>query len=121
MVIFMAGQRVVAEAVSSSAMNTQHDHKHDHQHAHRSSPRGMSGIHILKLFFLNVVLFGACGAFAGLMMGDWVPEDGQLRFLGAVAVVPLVIAVIATFVHAHAGKWTSADNMSERLFGGKPQ
>jgi hypothetical protein len=102
-------------------MNQQHDHKHDHQHDHRPPTRGMSGIHVLKLLALNVVLFGACGAFAGMMMGDWVPEGGQLRFLGAVAFIPLAIAVVATFVHAHAGKWTSADNMSERLFGGKPR
>lgn len=102
-------------------MNTQHDHKHDHQQAHRSSPRGMSAGHLLKLFLMNAVLFGACGAFAGMIMGDWVPAGNQLRFLSAVALIPLVLALVATILHAKAGNWTSADNMSERFFGGKPR
>jgi hypothetical protein len=54
-------------------------------------------------------------------MGDWVPREGQLRFLAAVGLVPLVLAVVATIAHAWAGKWTSVDHMSERFFGGRPQ
>jgi hypothetical protein len=50
-----------------------------------------------------------------------VPREGQLRFLAAVGLVPLVLAVVATIAHAWAGKWTSVDNMSERFFGGRPQ
>jgi hypothetical protein len=100
----------------------QHHGHHSHaQHGHADRPRRMSGSHLLKLFLLNVVLFGACGAFAGLIMGDWVPREGQLRFLAAVGLVPLVLAVVATIAHAWAGKWTSVDNMSERFFGGRPQ
>ncbi len=77
----------------------------------------MSASHILKLFLLNVVLFGACSAFAGLIVGDWVPAGNQLRVLAAFGLLPLVAAVIATAVHAYAGKWTSADQMSERFLG----
>jgi len=56
-----------------------------------------------------------------MIMGDWVPAGGQLRFLSAVALIPLVLALVATILHAKAGNWTSADNMSERFFGGKPR
>lgn len=78
----------------------------------------MSTKHIVRLFLLNAVLFGTCSAFAGLIVGDWVPSGQQLRVLAAFGLVPLVIAVVATVVHAYAGKWTSADEMSERFFGG---
>jgi hypothetical protein len=91
---------------------------HDHGGAKPRSAHGMGSGHVLKLFLLNVVLFGACGAFAGVIMGDWVPSGGQLRFLAAVGLVPMVIAVVATVVHVKAGRWTSVDTMSERFFGG---
>ena len=105
-------------------MNHAPEHRGNHshaQHGHGERPRRISGAHLLKLFLLNVVLFGACGAFAGLIVGDWVPREGQMRFLAAVGLVPLVLAVVATIAHAWAGKWTSVDSMSERFFGGRPQ
>lgn len=71
--------------------------------------------HALKLFLLNAVLYGACSAFAGLIIGDALSTVQQPRLIVAVGVVPLVLAVISTVLHMKAHAWTSVDDMAERF------
>ncbi len=71
--------------------------------------------HGVKLFLLNAVLYGACAAFAGLMVGDYLPVEAQGRVILAFMVGPLVLAVISTVSHMKAHAWTSVDDMAERF------
>jgi hypothetical protein len=71
--------------------------------------------HALKLFLLNAVLYGACAAFAGLIVGDYLKTAEQSRVLAAFMLVPLVLAVISTVLHMKAHAWTSVDDMAERF------
>ena len=64
---------------------------------------------------LNAVLYGACSAFAGLMVGDDLPTGSQGRVIIAFAVVPLVLAIVSTIAHMKAHRWTSVDDMAERF------
>ncbi|MBL9141078.1 MAG: hypothetical protein JNK53_04365 [Phycisphaerae bacterium] len=100
-----------------------HEHDRGHSKAHHSGKgggRGFSVGHVLKLLLLNCVLFLACGAFAGAIVGDYIPDKMQLRVIGAFVLVPLGIAIVSTVVHVYSARWTSVDSMSERMFGGKP-
>ncbi len=98
-------------------------HKHGHSsssHTGKSVKRGFSGSHVMKLLLLNCVLFLACGAFAGAIVGDYIEDKLQLRVIAAFVLVPLGIAVVSTVLHVRTAQWTSVDSMSERMFGGKP-
>lgn len=75
----------------------------------------MGARHGFRLFMLNAVLYGACAAFAGLIVGDALPTEAQGRVILAFAVVPLVIAIISTVAHMKAHRWTSVDDMAERF------
>lgn len=104
---------------ASRAMN--HPAQHDHKHSHHKGVRGFSTGHIIKLLLLNCVLFLACGAFAGMIAGDYLLSDPlEFKIIAAFILVPLAIAVVSTMAHVWASKWTSVDSMSERMFGGKP-
>lgn len=98
------------------------DHRRAKRH-HSSTGSGgtrFSGSHVAKLLLLNCVLFLACGAFAGAIVGDYIEDKLQLRVLSAFVLIPLGIAVVSTFIHVRASRWTSVDSMSERMFGGRP-
>lgn len=86
-------------------------------HVHPSTPdrRVASARHGFRLFMLNAVLYGACSAFAGLMVGDYLPTGSQGRVIIAFAVAPLVLAVVSTIAHMKAHRWTSVDDMAERF------
>lgn len=71
--------------------------------------------HAFKLFLLNAVLYGACAAFAGVIIGDYLPTEAQGKVILAFLVGPLVLAVISTIAHMKAHQWTSADDMAERF------
>jgi hypothetical protein len=88
---------------------------HPHQHSNRPAPRAMGLKHGLKLFLLNAVLYGACAAFAGLMVGDYLVGKDQGRIIIGFMVGPLVLAVISTISHMKAHAWTSVDDMAERF------
>ena len=75
----------------------------------------MGARHAIKLFLLNAVLYGACSAFAGLIVGDALQTAAQSRVLAAFMLVPLVLAVISTVLHMKAHAWTSVDDMAERF------
>jgi len=77
----------------------------------------MGAKHLFRLFILNAVLYVACGAFAGVIVGDYLPTPMEMRVLAAFVGVPLIMAVISTAIHAKARRWTSVDDMAER-FGG---
>lgn len=97
-----------------------HHPSHDRKQSHSKGGHGFSAGHVLKLLLLNCVLFLACGAFAGAIVGDSIPDKFQLKVIAAFVLVPLAIAVISTFLHLRSHRWTSVDSMSERMFGGKP-
>ncbi len=69
--------------------------------------------HALRLFFFNAVLFLVLGAFAGFEMDDFLPDAGKVAVLAFV--LPLALAVVATWWHLKQGRWTNADDMSERM------
>ena len=58
---------------------------------------------------------GACAAFAGVIIGDYLPTEAQGKVILAFLVGPLVLAVISTIAHMKAHQWTSADDMAERF------
>jgi hypothetical protein len=98
---------------------------HDPRRAKRHHPgtgggARFSGSHVAKLLLLNCVLFLACGAFAGAIVGDYIEDKLQMRVLAAFVLVPIGIAIVSTFIHVRASRWTSVDSMSERMFGGRP-
>jgi hypothetical protein len=88
---------------------------HGHQHGGAPAPRKMGFKHAIRLFLLNAVLYGACAAFAGLIIGDYLPVEAQGRVILAFMVVPLVIALVSTIAHMKAHRWTSVDDMAERF------
>lgn len=92
-------------------------HQHHSHHGHGGSPpaRRMGGRHALRLFALNAVLYVACGAFAGLIARDYLPSPIEMKAIAAFFGVPLLMAVISTVVHMKAQRWTSVDDMAERL------
>ena len=61
------------------------------------------------------MLYGACAAFAGVIIGDYLPTEAQGKVILAFLVGPLVLAVISTIAHMKAHQWTSADDMAERF------
>jgi predicted membrane-bound mannosyltransferase len=71
--------------------------------------------HAVRLFLLNAVLYGSCAAFAGLIVGDYLPVEQQGRVIVAFGVVPLVVALVSTVAHMRAHRWTSVDDMAERF------
>lgn len=71
--------------------------------------------HGIRLFLLNAVLYGACSAFAGLIVGDYLPVEAQGRVILAFMVVPLGLALVSTVAHMKAHAWTSVDEMAERF------
>lgn len=105
--------------MSHHAQHGQHGH-HSHRPSQGGRSRLYSGGHILKVLLLNSVLFLACGAFAGMIAGDYLSGPMQFRVIAAFILVPLGIAVVSTVAHLWAHKWTAMDDMSERMFGGKP-
>jgi hypothetical protein len=88
---------------------------HAHQPSHRPASHGMGMKHALKLFLLNAVLYGACAAFAGVIVGDYLPVEAQGKVLLAFVVGPFVLAIISTVAHMKAHAWTSVDDMAERF------
>lgn len=88
---------------------------HGHQHGGAPAPRKMGFKHAIRLFLLNAVLYGACAAFAGLIVGDYLPVKEQGRVILAFMAVPLAIAVVSTVAHLKAHQWTSVDDMAERF------
>lgn len=74
--------------------------------------------HGWRLFAFNLVLFGAVGAFAGMEVLDFLPGGGDE--LVGVGLLVIAAAVVSTRVHLRAGRWTSVDNMAERLSGHSP-
>jgi len=106
-----------------AAPMTRHSHDRDHKHVQTRPQRGdrrFSAGHVMKLLLLNTVLFLACGAFAGAIVGDYIEDKLQMRVIAAFVLVPIAIAIVSTAIHVRAGRWTSSDSMSERMFGGKP-
>jgi len=87
----------------------------NHDHAGAPKRPAMNARHGFRLFMLNAVLYGACAAFAGLIVGDDLPTEAQGKVILAFAVVPLVLAVVSTFAHMKAHRWTSVDDMAERF------
>ncbi len=75
----------------------------------------MGGRHAIRLFLLNAVLYGACSAFAGVIIGDDLPTAAQGKVILAFLVVPLVLAIISTVAHVKAHQWSNVDDMAERL------
>lgn len=75
----------------------------------------MGGRHAGKLFVLNVVLYLACSAFAGLIIKDYLTTPYEMKVLLALVVVPLVMAAVSTVVHLKAHRWTNVDDMAERF------
>ena len=71
--------------------------------------------HGVRLFLLNAVLYGACSAFAGLMIGDDLPVEAQGRVILAFMVVPVVVALVSTVAHMKTHQWTGVDDMAERF------
>jgi len=96
-------------------MSHERDHRSHHGHGGGHAPPRLNGRHGLKLFILNAVLFLACGAFAGLIMKDYLPTPYEMKVLAALVAVPLVMALIATVVHVKTDRWTSVDDMAERF------
>ncbi len=112
-------RRVTGERYAPYSMN--HQPQHGHKSGHHKGVRGFSTGHIVKLLLLNCVLFLACGAFAGMIAGDYLLSDPlEFKIVAAFILVPLAVAVVSTIVHVWASRWTSVDSMSERMFGGKP-
>ncbi len=95
---------------------------HDRHHAHHghggpgAAPRS-GARHAFRLFLLNAVLYVACGAFAGLIVMDYLPTPMEMKVLAAFFGVPLLMAVVSTLVHVKARRWTSVDDMAERFPG----
>jgi hypothetical protein len=71
--------------------------------------------HGVRLFLLNAVLYGACAAFAGLIVGDDLPVASHGRVIVAFMAVPLALAVVSTVAHMKVHEWTSVDDMAERF------
>jgi hypothetical protein len=69
----------------------------------------------MRLFILNAILYGACAAFAGVIVGDSLQTAAQPKVLLAFGVVPLALAIVSTIAHMKAHRWTSVDDMAERL------
>lgn len=82
-------------------------------HSHKRVIHKMTPGHIGKLFVFYLLLFLMIFAFAGFITGDWLPGGGYYEIVILVGVV--VVAVIATIVHGRGRKWTSVDDMAERL------
>jgi len=101
-------------AIMSHGSDRHGHHGHHDKHAGGSAPR-MGGRHAGKLFVLNAVLYLACSAFAGLIIKDYLMTAYTMEILGALVVVPLVMAAISTVVHMKAHRWTSVDDMAERF------
>ncbi|MFO0783816.1 MAG: hypothetical protein U0636_09045 [Phycisphaerales bacterium] len=96
-----------------------HPPQRDHRkraHQQPAADARFSASHVMKLLLLNCVLFLACGAFAGLIVGDWIQDKLQMRVIAAFVLIPLGMAVISTFIHAKSGRWSNVDSMSERMF-----
>jgi|GEM_PF-729549 len=92
-----------------SHSNKQHD-RHD-----RPAPQRMGMKHALRLFVLNAVLYGACAAFAGVMVGDYLPTEAQGKVILAFLLGPLVLAIISTIAHMKAHQWNNVDDMADRF------
>ena len=94
-----------------------HSHKSEqlqstgHQPARKTPPFR----HAIRLFILNAILYGACAAFIGAIIGDSLPDNQQLKVVLALFVVPLVLAIISTVLHMKSHTWSSVDDMAERL------
>ncbi|MCE9620264.1 MAG: hypothetical protein K8R92_10195 [Planctomycetes bacterium] len=88
-------------------------HPSNSHHAPPHNPRRFR--HAIRLFILNAILYGACSAFAGVIVGDSLRDTNQMKLLLAFGAVPLVLAVVSTIVHVKANRWTNVDDIAERF------
>ena len=96
-------------------MSHSHNSEHLHSKPHETTRKSPPFRHAVRLFILNAILYGACAAFIGAIIGDSLPDNQQLKVVLALFVVPFVLAVISTVLHVKSHTWTSVDDMAERL------
>ena len=96
-------------------MSHSHNSEHVHSKPNQASRKSPSFRHGVRLFILNAILYGACAAFIGAIVGDSLPENAQFKVVLALFVVPFVLAIISTVLHFKSHTWTSVDDMAERL------
>ena len=96
-------------------MSHSHNSEHLHSKPHETTRKTPPFRHAVRLFILNAILYGACAAFIGAIIGDSLPYNQQLKVVFALFVVPLVLAIISTVLHLKSHTWTSVDDMAERL------
>jgi Na+/glutamate symporter len=97
----------------SEAMSHSQNSEHSKPHVAARKPTPIR--HFIRLFILNAILYGACAAFIGAIIGDSLPNTQQPKVILALFVVPLVLAIISTILHSNSHRWTSVDDMADRL------